>query len=83
MSETLLYGTLFFAMPAILLVLFGVSLYRYISAKKQNKKAPGTFPPEEIKKRKIFLIVLSVIVGVPTVIVIGFIAVMFMAIAYM
>ena len=83
MPDILLYGILFFAIPAISIVLFIISLYRYISAKKQNEKAPGTFSAGEIKKRKIFLIVLSVIVGVPTAIAIGFIAIMFMAIAYM
>lgn len=83
MFGILLYDILFFAIPGILIVLFVISLYRYIFAKKQNKKVPGTFTPEEIKKRKTFLIVLSVVVGVLVVIVIGFIALLFMAVAYM
>ena len=83
MSDYLLYSILFLAIPAIVIVLFGVSLYRYISAKKRNKNAPGTFPPEEIKKRKIFLIITSVILGVFVVVVIGFMALLFLAIAFM
>lgn len=83
MFGILLYDIFFFAIPIILIALFGVSLYRYISAKKQNKIAPGTFPDAEIKKRKIMLIVLSVIAGALAVIVIDFIALMFMAVAFM
>lgn len=83
MFGILLYDIFFFAIPIILIALFGVSLYRYISAKKQNKIAPGTFSDAEIKKRKIILIVLSVVAGVLAVIVIGFIVLMFMAVAFM
>ena len=83
MFGILLYDIFFFAIPIILIALFGVSLYRYISAKKQNKVAPGTFSDAEIKKSKIMLIVLSVIAGVLAVIVVGFIALMFMAVAFM
>ena len=83
MFGILLYDIFFFAIPIILIALFGVSLYRYISAKKQNKMAPGTFSDAEIKKRKIMLFVLSVIAGVLAVIVVGFIALMFMAVAFM
>ena len=83
MFGILLYDILFFAIPILLIALFGVSLYRYVSAKKQNKAVPGTFSDAEIKKRKIMLIVLSVIAGILAVIVIGFIALLFMAIAFM
>ena len=83
MFGILLYDIFFFAIPIILMVLFGISLYRYVSAKKQNKVAPGTFSDVEIKKRKIMLIVLSVIAGVLAVIVVGFLALLFMAVAFM
>ena len=83
MFGILLYDIIFFAIPIILIALFGISLYRSISAKKQNKSVPGTFSDAEIKKRKIMLIVLSVIAGVLAVIVLGFIALLFMAVAFM
>ena len=83
MFGILLYDIFFFAIPIILIALFGVCLYRYITAKKQNKMAPGTFSDAEIRKRKIMLIVLSVIAGALAAIVIGFIALMFMAVAFM
>lgn len=77
------YNILFFGIPVIFITLFGVCIYRYIYAKKQNKISPGTFSDMEIKKRKTMLIALSVISGIPLVIVIGFVAVLFMAVAYM
>lgn len=78
-----LYDIFFFAIPIVLIALFMISADRYVSAKKQNKAAPGTFSDAEIKKRKIALIVLAVIAGVLAAIVIGFIALMFTAVAYM
>jgi len=83
MFGILLYDILFFSIPIILIALFGISVYRYVSAKKQNKVAPGTFSDDEIKKRKIMLIVLSVITAVLAAIVIGFIVLLFMAVAFM
>lgn len=77
------YDLLFFGMPVILIVFFGVSVYRYVSAVKQNKEAPGTFSPEEIKKLRTLLIVFSVAAGVLVAVVIGFVWLLFMALAYM
>jgi len=78
-----LYEIFFFTIPIIFIVFFGISLYRYVSAKNQNKVAPGTFSDDEVKKRKVILIVLSVISCVFVAIVIGFIVLMFMSVAYM
>ena len=83
MFGVMLYDILFFGIPVILLVLFGVSVYRYDSAKKRNQAVPGTFSEEEIKKRKTMLIVLSVIAGVLAAVVIGFVVLLYMAIAFM
>ena len=83
MFAILICRIVFFVIPVSLIVLFGISLYRYISAKKQNKVAPGTFSDAEIGRRKTMLIVLSVITGVFVGIVIGYIALMYMALAFM
>lgn len=83
MFGVLLYDILFFGIPAIVFVLFVISLIRFVAAKSKNKKIPGCFSDSEIKKRKIMLIILSVIVGVFAVIVLGFTALLFMAVAYM
>lgn len=83
MFGVFIYDFLFFAIPILAIVFFGISLYRYCSAKSANKKIPGTFPPAEIKKRLILLIVSSIIMGALLLIVIGCIVMLFMAIAYM
>ena len=83
MFGILLYDILFFAIPAAMILFFGISLYRYRSAVSKNKANPGTFAPEEVKKRKTCLIVALVIAGVLAIVVIGFIALLFMAVAYM
>ena len=83
MFGIMLYDILFFGIPAVLFVLFGVSLYRYKTAKEENKQNPGTYSPEEMKKRKMMLIIALVIAGILVAVVIGFIALMFMAVAFM
>lgn len=83
MFGVFIYDFLFFAIPIAAMLFFGISLYRYCSAKSKNKKIPESFPPAEMKSRLIMLIVSSVIMGVLLLIVIGFIAMLFMAIAYM
>ena len=77
------YSIILYSIPVIIVVLFGICLYRYISAKNQNKNAPGTFPPEEILRRKIFLILASIALGIVVAVVLGFIVLMYMVIAYM
>lgn len=78
-----LFGVIFYILPITLIALFGVSLYRYIYAKKQNKIAPCTFCDDEVKKRKISLIVFSVLAGAFIAIFIGLIALMLTSISYM
>lgn len=78
-----LYDILFLVTPLVLIVFWGISLYRYLSAKKKNKQVPGTFLPEEIKNRKMIFIVLSVISAIFLAVVIGFIVLLFMAVAFM
>lgn len=83
MFGIMLYDVLFFGIPAILLALFGISAYRYGVAKQENRENPGTHSEQEMKRRKVMLIVLSVIAGVLAVVVIGFIVLVFMAVAFM
>ncbi len=83
MFGILLYDILFFAIPAALLAFWGISIYRYITAKKKNAQAPGSFSAQELKKRKTILVITSVIAGVFLAVVLGFIALLFMAVAFM
>ena len=74
---------LYFAIPVAAIIFFVVSLCMYLSAKKQNKRQPGSVSSQTIKNRKILLIVSSVIPGVLVTILIAFIALLFMAVAFM
>ena len=79
----LVFYSVLFGTPIVFTVFFGISLRRYLYAKQQNKKSSETFSDLEIKKRKIQMIVLAVIAGVLDTILIGFIGLMFLAIAFM
>ena len=74
---------LFFAIPTISAGAFGVSLYRYLSAKKKNKLSPGTLSAEDMAKRKTALIVWGIIAGILVAMVVGIIVLLFTAIAFM
>ncbi len=73
----------FFALPVILLIILGVCVYRYKDAKRQNEITPESFSEDEIRNRKITMIVLAVIAGIISVIVIGAALLMFTAVAFM
>ena len=74
---------LFFGVPIAAVLFFGVSLWRFLSAKGANKKAPGTYTENQLAALRLVLILASVIAGVICAIVVGFICLMFMAVAYM
>ena len=78
-----IYDLLFFAIPALLIAFFGVCLYRYRSAVDRNKQEPNAFPQEEIRKRKTLLVISSVTAVVLAAVVVGFIALLVMAVAFM
>ena len=48
------------SIPIVIITLFFISLGFYVSAKRQNKKAPGTFQPSQIERRKVLLIISTV-----------------------
>lgn len=74
---------LYFAIPVAAILFFIVSLCLFLSARKQNKLQPGSVSAQTLRKRKIMLIVSSVIAGVLAAIVIAFIALLYMAVAFM
>ncbi len=76
-------GFLFFAIPIALLVFLGVSIYRYASAKKANKKMPETFSQREISNRKTALIIASVLTGALVVMTVGLVVLVYLAVAFM
>ncbi len=76
-------SVLYYIIPAAALLFFGISLFCYHYAKYKNKRSPGTYSDEQIKSRKICLIVSSVIAGILAVVVLAFIGLLMMAVAFM
>lgn len=74
---------LFFAVPIAAVIFFVVSLVSFLTAKSSNKRTPGKFSESQIKTRLLLLIVSSVIAGVILAMVISFVALLYMAVAYM
>ncbi|MBQ8397874.1 MAG: hypothetical protein IJX53_06735 [Clostridia bacterium] len=74
---------LYFGLPAAALVFFVVSLVLYCAACRQNKRAPGSVAPDVLRRRRLMLIVSSLIAGVFAAVVIAFTALLFMAVAFM
>ncbi len=78
-----IFWGLFWAVPITVTVLFVISLCNYISAKKKNKEAPDTFSEDTMRKRKLFLIVMSALAGLIALMVIGLPALLYLAIGFM
>ena len=76
-------SALYYIIPAAALLFFIVSLARWRDAKEQNKRTPGTYSEEEMKSRKICLIVSSVIAGMMAAVVLAFMGLLMMAVAFM
>lgn len=74
---------LFFAVPIGAIAFFAWAVYSYRSARKEEKAQPGSVSPERLKRTKLLLIIASVIAGVLVVSVVGFVVLLFLAIAYM
>lgn len=77
------FEILYFAIPLAFVIFFIVSLCLYVCAKIRNKKKAGTVEESRVKLYKMLLIISGIIVGVLAAVVISFIAIMFMAVAYM
>jgi len=74
---------LYYLIPAAAISFFIGSLLAYFTAKHKNKRAPGTYTDAQIKSRKVCLVVSSVIAGILAVVVLAFIGLLMMAIAFM
>ncbi len=74
---------LFYGIPGAAVLFFGISLYRYCYAKYRNKRAEGSFGEDELWRRRILLILSSVMMGMLLAVVIGFSLLLLMAVAFM
>ena len=79
----LIFQILFYAIPIGLIALLVIVCKRYKSAKRQNEAVPGTFTDQEINRRKTAMIVVTVIVGSIVSVVLGFTALLYLAVAFM
>lgn len=79
----IIFSILFIALPLAALLFWIISLEEYLSAKRKNKRQPGSVSDEVMKRRKTLLVVSSVIAGTLLVCVIGLVALFYMAIAFM
>lgn len=78
-----LMSTLIYMIPLAAIAFFVVSLCNFTGAKRQFKAEPNEMNEQKKNTAKTVFITSLVIMGVLLVIVIGFMALMFMAIAYM
>ncbi len=69
--------------PILALGIFAVTLVNYLLGRQKNKKTPGSVSADVMKMRKIWLVVASVVLGVLLLVVLGFMGLMMMAVAFM
>lgn len=79
----LIYEFIAYSIPIGIIVWFIISLILFISAKRQSKANPDTFPKSSLITPMVMLIVSSVLLGLMVLVVVGFIALLSMALAYM
>ena len=72
-----------YALPVAAVALFIVSLVRYIRARRANRRAPDTYNKRQMTDRLVWLIVTGVITGVMLLMIIGFMLLLMMAVAFM
>ncbi len=78
-----IFEVLYYLIPVASLIFFAVSLFLYCYAKHRNKHAPGTYSEAQMKLRLIFLVISSVIFGLMAAVVVGFVILLSLAVAYM
>lgn len=74
---------LFLAFPVCSLLFFLFSLLSYLRLRAQEKKQPGSIPPEDRRKKKILLIIASCVAGTLLAVIIGLSVLLTFSIAYM
>lgn len=74
---------LIYALPIAALVLFVISLVRYICAIRANHRAPDTYSKSQMTARLVWLIVTGVIMSAMMLMIAGFMLLLLMAVAFM
>ncbi len=82
LTYVFVYGVLF-GLPIAAEAFLAVSIFRFVSAKVKNKRVPNSYTDKQIKTRLILLIVSAAIFLTLIAVIIGFVLLLFSAIAYM
>ena len=80
--EYLIYA-LYFGLPAFSVIWFAVALFRFSIAKHYMKHGKRQYSDADLRGRKIQLIISAVLFGVIVLIVLSFIGLLMMAVAFM
>lgn len=72
-----------YGLPVAAVVLFVISLVRYIRARRANRRAPDTYTKGQMTSRLVWLIVTGVITGVMAAMIFGFMLLILTAVAFM
>lgn len=78
-----MFSLLFYGVPALLVLLWVVCLWRYLRAKKMEKDQPGSVSPSDLDTKRTLMIIMSVVVGALALIALGLFALLSLAVAYM
>ena len=78
----LIYG-LFWGLPIFSVLWFAVALFRYLTAKRQIKRGKRQYSEADMKRRKLQLIISSVLFGVVAVIAVSLFVLLLLAVAFM
>lgn len=76
-------GYLFFCLPVLGIVFFLVSLWDYRKANRGAQVDPDSIAKERLRGKRILTIVLGIIAGCMTLGMVGLIALVYMAVAFM
>ena len=72
-----------YALPAVAVVLFAISLVRYIRARRANRRVPDTYNKWQMTSRLVWLIVTGAITGTMVLMIVGFVLLLMTAVAFM
>ena len=72
-----------YALPVTAVVLFVISLVRYIRARRANRRAPDTYNKWQMTSRLVWLIVTGAITGTMVLMIVGFVLLLMTAVAFM
>jgi len=76
-------SALYYIIPVGAILFFIISFARFRDAKAKNKRKPGTYSDAQMKSRKVCFVVSAAIAGILAVVVLAFIGLLMMAVAFM